>query len=173
MNRREWLHAALGLAAGAIPHPAFSQTRILMRPATPPVVPNPLLQKPAMLLPYVDTLPIPTTIRNTGATLDIVMREFQHRAHRDLPGTRMWGYNSMWPGPTIEVRRNQPLSVRWVNNLPVKHFLPIDRTIHGADESVPDVRTVVHLHGAQTLPEHDGYPEAWTTSDGKTGPTWT
>ena len=100
------------------------------------------------------------------------MRAFQHHAHRDLPPTNLWGYNGMWPGPTIEVRRGQALSVKWTNQLPTKHFLPIDHTIHGADESLPEVRTVVHVHGAQVLPDSDGYPEAWSTSDGKTGPTW-
>lgn len=34
---------------------------------------------------------------------------------------------------------------------------------------MPKVRTVVHVHGAQVLPESDGYPDAWFTSDGKTG----
>jgi len=36
-------------------------------------------------------------------------------------------------------------------------------------EGVPEVRTVVHVHGAQVLPENDGYPESWFTPDGKLG----
>src|SRR5262249_51983191 len=68
------------------------------------------------------------------------------------------------------VRRGQSLAVKWTNALPTTHFLPIDTTIHGAEEGVAQVRTVVHVHGAQVLPEHDGYPDAWVTSDGKTGP---
>jgi spore coat protein A len=32
------------------------------------------------------------------------------------------------------------------------------------------VRNVVHLHGAKILPESDGYPEAWISPDGVTGP---
>src|SRR5580658_7316479 len=75
----------------------------------------------------------------------------------------------MWPGPTFEVRRGQRVQVRWINELPTKHFLPIDRTIHGADALAPDVRTVVHVHGARTWPDSDGYPEAWSTSDGHAG----
>lgn len=101
------------------------------------------------------------------------MREFRHKAHRDLPPTTMWGYNGMWPGPTFELRRGQSISVNWINELPTRHFLPIDHTIHGAEESLPEARAVVHVHGAQVLPENDGYPEAWSTSDGKTGPAWT
>jgi spore coat protein A len=76
----------------------------------------------------------------------------------------------MYPGPTIETRSGQPIAMRWVNNLPTTHFLPVDPTIHGAEPPTPAVRTVVHLHGAKVLPESDGYPEAWFTSDGQTGP---
>ena len=84
----------------------------------------------------------------------------------------MWGYNGTWPGPTFETRSGQPITVKWINELPTKHFLAIDPSIHGAEEGTPEVRTVVHVHGAKVLPEHDGYPEAWFTSDGKTGPTY-
>ncbi len=132
----------------------------------------PATQKPVSLTRYVDPLPIPSVIRNAGQTLKVQMREFRQKVHRDLPPTSMWGYNGTWPGPTLEVKKGQPLSVKWTNALPTKHFLPIDHTIHGADESLPEARAVVHVHGAQVLPEHDGYPESWSTSDGKTGPTW-
>jgi len=104
-----------------------------------------------------------------GGAIDIQMREFRHKAHRDLAPTPLWGYNGMWPGPTIEVQKSQPLLVKWTNALPTRHFLPIDTTIHGAEETLPKVRTVVHVHGAQVLPESDGYPDAWFTSDGKAG----
>lgn len=104
-----------------------------------------------------------------GGAVNIRMREFRHKAHRDLPPASLWGYNGMWPGPTLEVQKGQPLLVKWTNALPTKHFLPIDTTIHGAEETLPKVRTVVHVHGAQVLPESDGYPDAWFTSDGKTG----
>jgi len=82
----------------------------------------------------------------------------------------MWGYNGIWPGPTLEARRGQPISVRWVNQLPTRHFLPLDYTIHGEGSDVPRVRTVTHVHGARVLPENDGYPDAWVTSDGRFGP---
>jgi spore coat protein A len=97
------------------------------------------------------------------------MVPFQHKAHRDLPAATMWGYNAMWPGPTFEVRRDEPISVKWLNQLPTRHFLPIDPTIHGSEAGVPEVRTVTHLHGAQVLPDSDGYPDAWITSDGRAG----
>jgi spore coat protein A len=97
------------------------------------------------------------------------MGAFRQKVHRDLPPTTLWGYSGSWPGPTIEVRRGQPFSVSWVNRLPRRPFLPLDFTVHGEEETVPPVRAVVHLHGAQALPEYDGYPDAWSSPDGKKG----
>jgi spore coat protein A len=51
--------------------------------------------------------------------------------------------------------------VEWVNNLPMKHLLPVDHAVHGAGDDVPEVRTVVHLHGAKVPPDSDGNPERW------------
>ena len=49
--------------------------------------------------------------------------------------------------------------------------MPLDTTIHGAGPSLPEVRTVVHLHGNKVLPGSDGYPEAWFTNGfEQTGP---
>jgi spore coat protein A len=45
--------------------------------------------------------------------------------------------------------------------LPERHFLPIDPSLHGADPSLPAVRSVIHLHGGRTPAESDGYPESW------------
>jgi spore coat protein A len=126
---------------------------------------------PAGPLPsYVTPLSVPPAIRpQSGAVVPIRMVPFHHQAHRDLPPATMWGYNGIWPGPTLEVRKGQPFSIKWTNQLPTKHFLPVDPTIHGSEEGVPEVRTVTHVHGAQVLPESDGYPDSWFTSDGKTG----
>jgi spore coat protein A, manganese oxidase len=126
---------------------------------------------PVALASYVTPLAIPPIIspRSGAAPIQIHMRPFQHRAHRDLPATAMWGYNGMWPGPTFEVRKGQPISVKWTNQLPTKHFLPLDYTIHGEGQDVPEVRTVTHVHGARVMPDSDGYPDAWVTSDGRTG----
>ncbi|MCG0276876.1 MAG: multicopper oxidase, partial [Thermosediminibacteraceae bacterium] len=73
-----------------------------------------------------------------------------------------WGYEKSYPGPTIEAYKDQPIYVRWINNLPEKHLLPIDKTIHGAKDN-PEVRTVVHLHGLNVRPDSDGFPEDWFT----------
>jgi len=156
IHRRELLR--LGLVAGAGIFSGASVRGLNTKKAQE-------ARKPKLLTPYVDVLPVPEVIRPAArgeSVLQIRAREFHGKVHRDLPPTRLWGYNGMWPGPTIEVRRGQALSVKWTNELPRKHFLPIDTSIHGSEEGVPEVRTVVHVHGAQVLPESDGYPEAWT-----------
>jgi spore coat protein A, manganese oxidase len=128
-------------------------------------------QSSPTLTPFVDPLPIPPVISPGSSTVNIEMTQFRQKLHRDLPSTRLFGYNGTYPGPTFEVRSGSPISVQWKNELPSHHFLPIDHTIHGAESSVPDVRTVVHLHGAKVFGDSDGYPEAWFTNDfAQTGP---
>ena len=135
------------------------------------VVPQVQQAPPVVLASYVTPLSIPPVLQpNPNVPVQIRMRPFKHRAHRDLPPAVMWGYNGMWPGPTFEVRQGEPISVKWMNRLPKKHLFTIDYGIHGAGRNVPEVRTVPHLHGAKVLPESDGYPDAWETSDGVFGP---
>jgi spore coat protein A len=91
----------------------------------------------------------------------VSMRETEVRVHRDVPPTRMWGYEGSVPGPVLETRSGEPFLVEWANDLPGAHFLPIDHTLHGAGADRPDVRAVVHLHGAKVPPGADGHPESW------------
>jgi spore coat protein A, manganese oxidase len=137
-----------------------------------PVVVPPLLDLKDVA-PFVDSLPVPVIARPNGSRsvpghaaqlvpyYRIVMREFRGKIHRDLPPTRMWGFGANSPGPTLETRSGQGMLVEWMNQLPRAHFLPIDHTIHGAEADKPDVRAVIHLHGAKVGPESDGYPENW------------
>lgn len=120
------------------------------------------------LTKFVDPLPIPETLQpvkrdKEGAYYEVTMDEFRKKLHRDLPPTRLWGYNGQFPGPTIEVNQGERIRVMWKNNLPSHHLLPIDVSFHGL-EDVPEVRTVVHVHGSETPPDSDGYPEAWYTN---------
>ena len=122
---------------------------------------------------FVDPLPIPEIARHQGfrpspenPKLSVPFYRIQaqpiaSKVHRDLPPTKFWSFGPSAPGPTFETRSGEPLLVEWVNALPNEHFLPLDRTIHGAEPDKPAVRTVVHLHGAKTRPESDGYPEDW------------
>lgn len=125
------------------------------------------------LAQFVDPLPLPEIIQPNGHRPSpdnpavqlpyyrVAMRQFEAKVHRDLKPTRLWGYGSASPGPTFETRSGQGLLVEWVNELPETHFLPLDHSIHGAEADKPEVRTVVHLHGAKAPPQSDGYPENW------------
>jgi spore coat protein A len=117
---------------------------------------------PSALTKFVDALPIPARARPVSkGHYRMAMREFQAKVHRDLPATTFWGYEGMSPGPTFEARSGEAITVEWVNSLPTKHLLPIDHSLHGAGSDVPDVRTIVHLHGGKVPPESDGDPEKW------------
>jgi len=141
-------------------------------PKMPPVHTRPALH-PASLARYVDPLPIPPIAKPIGmrphphepskqvAFYRIAMREFRSQLHRDLKPARQWGFDGVVPGPTFIAKSGEPMLVEWVNALPDKHFLPIDHRLHGAEKGLPESRTVVHLHGAKTPPESDGYPESW------------
>lgn len=122
---------------------------------------------------FVDPLPLPQIARPQAFRSSpadpkqkvpfyrIQAQAISGKVHRDLPPTRCWSFGPSAPGPTFETRSGEPLLVEWANTLPDQHFLPIDHTIHGAEADKPAVRTVVHLHGAKTAPESDGYPEDW------------
>ena len=140
---------------------------------TPPVRP---LLNPNLLAQFVDPLPIPEVARSSGyrpSPVDpgaklpyyrFAMRQIESKVHRDMKPTQLWGFGSTSPGPTIETRSGQGLLVEWANELPTTHFLPIDHNIHGAEADKPEVRAVIHLHGAKAPPESDGYPENWYSS---------
>jgi spore coat protein A, manganese oxidase len=123
--------------------------------------------KPETIPKFVDALPIPEVLKPDSvgpgySYYEIEMRRGLHRFHKYFPVTQIWGYNGTYPGPTIETDRHNSVYVKWINKLPSKHFLPVDKTLHGAI-AAPEVRTVVHLHGADVAPHSDGYPEAWFT----------
>lgn len=127
---------------------------------------------PATIPKFEDPLPIPAVLKPTGnsknaASYKVTMTEFQQHVLPISMGlaTTVWGYEGSFPGPTIEARRNKPVAVKWINELQMSHILPVDTTLHGTNMGEPEVRTVVHLHGAHTKPQFDGYPEDWYTSN--------
>jgi spore coat protein A len=171
-------HLGAALAAGSawadpLPwgfHTSNSLRKAVMR--SPEAAPPSMLH-PERLPPFVDELPRPKTARAAESVADpdhksqkiplyrIAMRETHVQVHRDLPPTSMWGYDGVVPGPTFDVRSGSALLVEWTNELPQRHFLPIDHSLHGAGTNVPESRTVVHVHGARVPPEADGYPDSW------------
>jgi spore coat protein A, manganese oxidase len=139
----------------------------------PQAPPTPPLLNPNQLVPFVDPLPIPPVARSSTTRPDptnsarklpfyrVPIRETTLQLHRDLRPTRLWTYGACFPGPTFETRSGQGLLVEWANELPTRHFLPIDDNLMGAEKKYPAVRAVVHLHGGKTPPASDGYPEDW------------
>jgi len=140
-------------------------------PATP-VTFRPTID-PSKLSPFVDPLPVPPVAKPAGLRVDpfdpsrkiafyrLSIQEIKAKVHRDLPPTRFWSFGGSVPGPTFETRSDAGILVEWANELPRRHFLPIDHTLHGAEANLPDVRTVVHLHGGKVPADSDGYPEDW------------
>jgi spore coat protein A len=170
ITRRNFLRRSSLLASTL----ATGKSRLLNALAQPHAVPTML---PALdvstLAQFVDPLPIPAVAQRQGtrpSPVDpkqsipfyrIQAQPVTSKVHRDLQPTKFWSFGRSTPGPTFETRSAEPLLVEWVNALPNEHFLPVDHTIHGAEPDKPAVRTVVHMHGAKTAPESDGYPEDW------------
>jgi spore coat protein A len=134
---------------------------------------SPVLVNPNRFAKFVDRLPVPPVAQGIGLRREsgssgaqcpvyrFPLRQIQQKVHRDLPATILWGIDSTSPGPTIVARRNQPLFIEWLNELPDRHFLPVDHSIPGAESDVPEVRTIFHLHGGRVPAASDGYPESW------------
>jgi spore coat protein A, manganese oxidase len=166
-TRRKFICQSAIAAAAAIVPRAFAHTmRGQARSAIPTLDPNSLAR-------FVDPLPLPVIAQPQGDRAvpgkpserlpfyRVPIRPIASKLHRDLPPTRLWSYGGSVPGVMFETQSDQGLLVEWVNELPPKHFLPIDYSLHGAERGNPEVRGVVHLHGAKAPPESDGYPEDW------------
>lgn len=148
-------------------------SQIKCNPLEPEVKVNPA--DPTTIPKFIEPMPIPEVLQpvtqcdpfnKNDIFYNIKMKEAKHRFHVFFPLTTIWGYNGTYPGPTIEVSKDVRIKVKWENKLPTKHLLPVDHTLHGTMDT-PDVRTVVHLHGANVAADSDGHPDAWFTRDNK------
>jgi spore coat protein A, manganese oxidase len=166
-TRRTFLRqSAIAAAAAAVARPAYSKMMVA------PAARVPILN-PETLARFVDPLPRPVVARPQGMReiqgrqgeqapfFRISMRPTTTKLHRDLPPTNQWSYGGLVPGVMFDTESHKGMLVEWVNELPAQHFLPIDYSVHGAGRNVPEVRSVVHLHGGKTPSESDGYPEEW------------
>lgn len=99
------------------------------------------IQSP-MVEPFTVPLPIPPVLKPVHPDGRADHYEITQKAVKQeiLPGlkTEVWGYDRMFPGPTIEARSGGKVMVRQRNELPV----PV----------------ATHLHGGVTPPGSDGYP---------------
>ncbi len=107
------------------------------------------------------------------------MRAGSHGFHRDLPRSRVWGFEGMVPGPTIETERGLPVTVEWRNELGGAFPVAVTVAPRAADDDGVPVQcvpgrsggaldgdagrltghTVVHLHGGLTPASADGWAE--------------
>ena len=170
-----WLTAALFAPWG-------SQAQVTLLDATEPSFPK-----------FVNVLPSPAKIDVTnGGYKAMEMREVVqnlglYKNGAPLTGgpyngmTKVWGYGLergtvTFPGPTFVAMEDEKVYVKWTNNLPNTHLLPVDKTLHwAAPPGYPrnGQPTVVHLHGGHTESASDGLPEAWYTRRFRDrGPTW-
>lgn len=92
--------------------------------------------------PFNQPLYLPPTLMPSAidAAADYYNVSIQQNTKEIVPGlnTTIWGFNGLFPGPTIRARRNRAVSVRHTNNLA---------------ENVS-----VHLHGGHVPPASDGHP---------------
>jgi spore coat protein A len=192
-TRRRFLQAAAAVGVGAT-LPLGTRRWAPATRAAPDV--SPLLD-PASQPRFVNPLPRPLDpgfvfqpdgVVDGVAHYDLAVRQFtQSLGLRDGSGqpleTTVWGYGSAtqaatYPGRTIVARRDEPITVRWRNELvtaagPIPHLLPVDTSVHWADPLMAGhgtaavypgpVPIVTHLHGGHSRSDSDGLPDAWFT----------
>ena len=79
-----------------------------------------------------DDLPIPRVIHPAAAEGEVAVMRMRmltatHTFHRALPPSRVWTYERVLPGPTIEVQRDREVRVEWQNSL--EGTLPVVATV--------------------------------------------
>jgi spore coat protein A len=134
------------------------------------------------LTKFKDPLRVPRVLRprNRGRydELTVTMRTAEVTLHSELPPVRMWTYEGVHPGPTIETISGRPLRVAWENwltgNIPIA-AVDFNQPFGTQDplsnypgtagcQPVPGVADLppwaaVHLHGMLTGGGNDGWME--------------
>ena len=135
ISRRRFLKVGAMAGAGlALPLGTFSVP--LSRLAASASVQSPSAE------PFESPLPVPPVLKPVRTSADTDYYEITQRvgSQEILPGlkTEIWGYDGIFPGPTIEARSGRNAVIRQWNELRV----PVS----------------THLHGGKTPPASDGYP---------------
>ena len=152
------------------------------------IVPYKNLSKFVDPLPGIGPTGIPVAAPNkvmfnqAGAQADyyrIVLGQFRHQFHSELPASRVWGYADAtatlpkfaYLGGAIVATKGTPVRIKFVNQLPPVHPLPVDNTIPGAETFQLVNRAAVHLHGGFVPWPSDGGPFHWFAPNGTRGPS--
>jgi spore coat protein A len=136
ISRREFLR--LGLVAGMGVVLPFGPSACSGEGSTGRLLPS----RTKLPEPFRVPLPVPPVLEPARTEAGTDYYEMTQKASRVeiLPGlkTEVWGYDGIFPGPTIESRSGRKILVRQRNELPV----PVS----------------THLHGGRTPSDCDGYP---------------
>lgn len=135
------------------------------------------------ILPFKTPLKIPPII-HPGSSLNIEVKTghakiYKHGAKEiHVP---IWGYRGKYPGPMIELERNDTVKVSWKNKISQDELLPckaekvdfpnLDGTtpqnvldndqVNNSQVTAPSKAFLsVHLHGGKSIPGSDGWPES-------------
>ena len=174
-TRREFIQAsaAAGVAAmflrGRSAHAAFAMSPALTKFVQP-------------LREFGKDIPVAVPVGKDGYGADyyeIAMRQFTDQLHPDLPRTTLWGYGNTADklsrfrhlGGAIIANSGTPVRVRWSNELPPVHPLPVDMSVVSPYVGVgePAVnRAAPHLHGGLVPWTSDGGPFSWFSPNGPT-----
>ena len=79
---------------------------------------------------------------------EVTSKPLEHFFHTDMKTpAKLWGYNGVYPGPTLKGANGKMSVVRFNNALPTNDPVEIGLPIN-----------VIHRHGGVQAPEDDGYP---------------
>lgn len=151
------------------------------------------LREPKDLFDRAAAMPRPARKRPRGPhhELELEQRATAALLHPQLPVTPAWTYDGLLPGPVIVVDAGERVRAKQVNDivgtLPYRHVVVDDgangvaMNDAGSDGTSTDpvdaeeaahaaalrAWTVVHLHGAPTAPDSDGWPDNVIGTGGK------
>lgn len=161
-TRRDFLRTGLLAGGGALIAPGVARAQLcapqndpnLPVPASPPVDPFSVpLPIPPVLQPVesLDPPPDPAAHQRYDefppvAFYEIHVTESPHAFAPNYQASPIFGYNGIYPGPTVQSVYGEPILVRIYNDL------PLDAVGFG----IPSITT--HLHNFHTASESDGGP---------------
>lgn len=148
ITRREMLKLSLfGSAALLLPLERAARTQLSIKDRMP---------ESRLPKPFSTPFAVPPVARPTRRTATTDYYEITMRAATAdiLPGLRttIFGYDGITPGPTILANQGRETVVTQINSLPARH-----------PNLGYECTTSVHLHGADSLPQYDGYAEDLTS----------
>lgn len=98
---------------------------------------------------------------------DITVEEYQDQLHPGMGPTTLFGYrdsagatgSGKHLGGLIVAARGTASRLRFTNNMPLTHIIPVDKTLPGAN--IRQDRTATHIHGGFVPWTSDGGPFDW------------